>query len=189
VLWRLNAATGEVERPALRVGRHAAWNLVTTADRERLFVTSPGDDATYEIAPETLELRRTYPVGDHAGAVSADGRMFALGSQRGDVRLLDLETGRVRRFEGRLDGSDLRMAFTPDGGTLVTSDDTGTLTAWDVERGRIRERFSASDNDEAAIAVSADGRTLYSAALDARTRIWDLAGDRRLDRRFAAGPR
>jgi WD40 repeat protein/DNA-binding SARP family transcriptional activator len=187
VLWRLNAQTGAVERPSLRVGRHGAWNLVTTADRERLFVTSPGDDATYEIAPETLELRRTYPVGDHAGAVSADGRMFALGSQRGDVRLLDLQTGRVRRFEGRLDGSNMRMAFTPDGRTLVTSDDTGKVSAWDVERGRIREQF-AGHTGEPALAVSGDGRTLYSAALDARMIIWDLAGDRRLDRRFPAGP-
>ena len=187
VLWRLDAATGEAERPSRRIGRSGAWNLVTTADRSRLFVTSSGDNATYEFAPDTLEVRRTYPVGDHAGAVSADGRMFALGSQRGGVRLLDLETGRVRSFEGRQEGSDPRMEFTPDGRTLVTSDSTGTVYAWDVESGRIRERFTGHTG-EPALAVSSDGRTVYSAGLDARMVMWDLAGDRRLDSRVAAGP-
>ena len=187
VIWRLDAATGEAERPSRRIGRRAAWNLVTTADRRRVFVTSGGDDATYELAPESLAVRRTYPVGDYAGAVSADGSMFALGSQSGGVRVLELESGRVRSFEGRHDGSNLRMTFAPDGRTLVTSDDTGTVFAWDVERGRIRERFSGHTG-EPALAVSSDGRTLYSAGLDARMVIWDLAGDRRLERRFAAGP-
>jgi len=188
VLRRLNAATGAVERPPLRLGRHAAYNLVTTPDRRRLYVTSPGDDKTYEIAPETLQVRRTYPVGDAAGAVSPDGRAFALGSQRGGVRLLDLGSGRVRSFASRHEGSNLRMKFTPDGGTLVTSDDRGEVIAWDVERGQVRERFPAHGSEVNALAVSRDGRTLYTVASDARMAIWDLAGDRRLDRRFDAGP-
>ena len=150
-------------------------------------MTSPGDDATYELAPETLAVRRTYPVGAHAGAVSADGSMFALGSEEGAFRLLDLETGRVRSFAGPHAGSNLRMAFAPDGRTLVTSDDTGTAYAWDVERGRIRERFPGHTG-EPALAVSSDSRTLFSAGLDARMVMWDLAGDRRLESRFAAGP-
>jgi WD40 repeat protein/DNA-binding SARP family transcriptional activator len=188
VLWRLDAETGAVQRPPLRLGRHSAWNLVATADRRRLFVTSAGDDATYEIAPESLRVRRTWPVGGHAGAVSADGRRFALGSRRGTVRLLDLDTGRVARFEGRHDGPVLAMAFAADGRTLVTSDEKGKVIAWDAERGRIRERFAGHHGEAYGLAVTADGRTLYSAATDARMVIWDLAGDRRLDRRFAAGP-
>jgi hypothetical protein len=68
LLWRLTARTGAVEQPPLRVGRHAAWNLVTTADRRRLFVTSAGDDETYAIAAGTLRVLRTYPAGGLAGA-------------------------------------------------------------------------------------------------------------------------
>jgi WD40 repeat protein/DNA-binding SARP family transcriptional activator len=189
LLWRLNAQTGTVERPPLRVGRHTAWNLVTTADRRRLFVTSSGDDQTYEIAPDTLRVRHTYPVGDHAGAVSPDGRLFALGSQRGTVRLLDLRSAHVRRLAGRHDGSNLRMTFSPDSRTLVTSDDHGDVIVWDVERGAIREKFPAHTGEVTGLAVSSDGRTLYSVASrpDARMMIWDLGGDRRLDRRFDAG--
>ena len=188
ILRRLNTTTGAVEGPPLRLGRHAAYNLVTTPDRQRLFVTSPGDDTTWEIAPETLRVRRTYRVGDAAGAVSADGRMFAVGSQGGAVRVLDLDSGRVRSFHGRHEGSNLRMRFTPDGRTLVTADDRGEVIAWNVARGDVRERFHAHPSEINAIAVSGDGRTLYTVATDARLAIWDLAGDRRLDRRFDAGP-
>lgn len=188
-LWRLDAARGAVEGPPLELGSHATWNLVTTADRRRAFVTSPRDDATWEIDPATLRVLRTHPVGGHAGAVSADGRLFALGSQDGTMRLLDLETGDVRRFDGRLEsGGNMHLTFTPDASTLVAADDSGEIVVWDVERGEIRERFPGPAGDVWDLAVSSDGRTLYSAAPDARMRIWDLAGDRRLDTRFDAGP-
>ena len=164
-------------------------NLVTTADRRRAFVTSPGDDATWEIDPATLRVLRTHPVGGHAGAVSADGRLFALGSQDGSVRLLDLETDDVRRFRGRHEGGGMHLlTFSADASTLVASDDSGEIVVWDVERGAIRERFPGPAGDVYGLAVSSDGRTLYSTAPDARMRIWDLAGDRRLDTRFDAGP-
>ena len=90
--WRLDAARGTVAGPPLELGSHAAFNLFTTTDRRRAVVTSPGDNATWEIDPATLRVLRTHPVGGHAGAVSADGRRFALGSQDGSVRLFDLET-------------------------------------------------------------------------------------------------
>ena len=86
-------------------------------------MTVAGDDRTYEVDPETLAVRRSWADGDRVGAVAPDGRSFALADDKGRVRLLDLETGRSRRFEGaHEDGSDMRMAFAPDGRTLVTSD-------------------------------------------------------------------
>jgi WD40 repeat protein len=80
------------------------------------------------------------------------------------------------------------LTFTDDASTLVASDDSGEIVVWDVERGAIRERLPGPVGDVYGLAVSSDGRTLYSTAPDARMRIWDLAGDRRLDPRFDAGP-
>ena len=188
-IWRLDVDRGTVEGPPLELGIHAARDLVTTADRTRAFVTSPGDNATWEIDPVTLRVLRTHPVGGAAGAVSADGRLFALGSEDGGVRLLDLETGGVRRLRGRLEsGGNVRLTLSADASTLVASDDSGEIVVWDVERGAIRERFPGPAGVIYGLAVSSDGRTLYSTAPDARMRIWDLAGDRRLDPRFDAGP-
>jgi WD40 repeat protein/DNA-binding SARP family transcriptional activator len=187
VLWRVNGRTGTVEGPPLRVGTHASSPPSVTADRRRLFVSSVDDNATFEIDPQRLHVRKRYAVGDQAGAVSPDGRAFALGSQAGRVRLLDLRSGAVRRFAGRQQGAIERMRFTPDGRTLVTSAADGNVIAWDVARGEIREIFPGHSGGVWGLAVSTDGRALYSAADDGRAIVWDLAGDRRLDRRFVAG--
>jgi WD40 repeat protein/DNA-binding SARP family transcriptional activator len=187
VLRRFDGRTGAAKGQALRLGRHSATSLSTTADRRRLFMTSPKDDATYMIDADTLRVRRRWPVGDVVGSVSPDGRLFALGSEQGEVRLLVLRSGRIRPFRGRHTAPVRRMRFTSDGRTLVTSDGDGDVIAWDVRRGEIRTTFSGHSGEVWGLDVSPDGRTVYSAALDARAIVWDLAGDRRLDRPFDAG--
>ena len=186
IMSRLDAATGEVaqSRP---IGRSAAWSLARTPSG-RLFVTSPHDDKTYEIAADTLRIERTYRSGGMNVAASADGRMLALVSADGQIRLLDTESGRARTLAGRHRDERVRLEFTRDGRTLVSVGDSGGVVVWDVEGGTVRERFAAHEADNSALAIAPDGRTLYTAATDARMAIWDLAGSRRLDRRFPAGP-
>jgi WD40 repeat protein/DNA-binding SARP family transcriptional activator len=187
ILSRIDAATGEVaqSRP---IGRSSAWSLASTPSG-RLFVTSPGDDRTYEIAPDTLRVERTYPSGGMNVAASADGRMLALVSRDGQIRLLDTESGRARTLAGRHRDERVRLEFTRDGRTLVSSGDKGDVVIWDLARGNVRERLAAHHPSEnTALAIAPDGRTLYTAGTDARMAIWDLAGSRRLDRHFPAGP-
>jgi WD40 repeat protein len=189
ILHRLDARTGESRRPPLRVGRHSAIGMTPSADHRRLFMTSSVDDVTYEIDVRRLRVLRRWPVGDVAGSVSPDGRWFALGSSEGGVRLLDLRSGRLRRFADSPDARILRMRFTPDGRTLVTSAEDGPLIVWDVARGEIRETLSGDERDTVwGLQVAPDGRSVYSAGHDGRAIIWDLAPDRRLDRPFDAGP-
>ena len=127
-----------------------------------------------------------WPAGDVTGAVSADGSAFALGSEAGDVRLLDLRSGHVRRFAGRHEGSVGAMRFTPDGRTLVTSGADGVLNVWDVARGEIRDTLTGHAKGEVyAVQSSPDGRTVYSGGHDERAFAWDLTGDRSLVRPFS----
>ena len=69
-----------------------------TPDGRRVFVTDQRDDTTSVLDATTLRVLRSYPIGEDAGAVSADGRFFALGSQDGHVRVLNTATGAVRPF-------------------------------------------------------------------------------------------
>jgi WD40 repeat protein/class 3 adenylate cyclase len=183
VLRRVDGETGAIEGGPLRVGRRTAFDLFPTADRRRVFVTSAQDDETYEIDAESLRILRRYAVGDVAGALSPGGTSFALGSEAGTVRLLDLRSGRVRRL-GRHRSGVLRMSFTPDGRTLASSDVDGGVTVWDVATGEIIEQLSGHRGEVWGLAVSPDGRTLYSSASDGQAIVWDLAGDRRLIRSF-----
>ncbi|MDA0158825.1 AAA family ATPase [Solirubrobacter ginsenosidimutans] len=188
VLRRFDATTGAAEGRALRLPQ-AAFGLTTTADRRRLVMTSAPRNETVMIDTERLRPLRRWPVGDATGSVSPDGRLFALGSPRGAVRVLDLRSGQVRRFTGGKAAAVSRLAFTPDRRTLVTSHDDGQLLVWDVARAELRERLQGHDRGHIwGLQISADGRTLYSAGEDERALVWDLAGDRRLIRRFDAGP-
>ena len=186
VLRRFSGETGAAEGPPLLVGRHSALGMSATADRQRLFLTSQTDNETSMIDAGSLRPLQRWPVGDIGGAVSANGSVFALGSREGDVRLLDLRSGRLRRFQGPHEGSVDAMRFTPDGRTLVTSGADGALIEWDVASGEIRETLSGhAKGNLYGLAVSPDGRTLYSGGHDERSFAWDLTGDRSLVRPFA----
>ncbi len=188
-VYRVDGKTGAVT-DQVRVGQHASsFHASETADRERFFLTSLRENRTWELDPEPLRVVRSWPVGDSAGAVSPDGRSFALGSEAGRVRLLDLDSGQIRRLRGRHEGPVFRMRFTPDGRTLVTSGQQGQLFAWDAERGRIAQRFEGHTGGIEGLDITGDGRTLITASDDTRAILWDLVGDRRLDRRFAVGRR
>ncbi len=186
-LTRVNLRTGTVGGRPLPVGRRGSQALSATADGRRAFLTVPQDHATYAIDPERLRVLKRYPVGDVAGAVRPDGRLFALGSARGGLRLLNLRSEQVRRLSGRHDAAVDSMLWTPDGRTVVSSGEDGSVIAWDVERGEVRETFSGHSEGDVDLAVSSDGRTLYSGGSDARAIVWDLAGDRRIVRPFDAG--
>ena len=183
VLYRVNGDSGAIESE-LRVGEYAGRELSITADGERLFLTSPRENRSWEIDPGELTIRRTYEVGDFSGAVSPGGQVFALGSRSGQVRLLDLRSGEVRSFRGRHDGGVQTMSFTPDARRLVTAGNAQVIV-WDVTRGAIAERLGGHSGSIFGLDVSSDGRTLVTAAWDGRAIVWDLAGDRRLDRRFS----
>jgi WD40 repeat protein/DNA-binding SARP family transcriptional activator len=184
VLYRVDGNTGALT-DRLRLGESSSYYYASaTAEGRRLFMTSAGDNRTWEVDPERLNVLRSWPVGDFAGTVSPDGRRFALGSPEGRVRMLDLGSGSVRPFRGRHDEVIIRMRFTADGRTLVTSGGDGQVIAWDAWRGTIAQRFAGHNGGIWGLDLSADGRTMLTAGLDTRAILWDLAGDRRLDRRF-----
>ncbi|HEY1274719.1 MAG TPA: BTAD domain-containing putative transcriptional regulator [Thermoleophilaceae bacterium] len=185
-MYLMDEETGAV-RGRLQVGQYASDFTASETARGRVFVTSMRDDRTWELDPERLRVERSWPAGDSAGAVSPDGRLFALGSPTGRVRVLDLGSGRLRRLDGRHKGRVLRMRFAPDGRTLVTTSQSGQVLVWDVQRGTIAQRLTGHTAEIDGLDMTDDGRTLITGSVDTRAILWDLAGDRRLDRRFDAG--
>ena len=158
LLRRFDGKTGAAVGRPLRVGRHASIGMSATGDGRRLFLTSPVDGETAMVDAERLRLLRRWPVGALTGTVSADGRSFALGSQDGGVRLLDLRSGRVRSFHGRHGGFVDAMRFTPDGRTLVTTGVEGKLLVWDVAGGRYPRSADRSRQEPVAAPRRLAGR-------------------------------
>jgi WD40 repeat protein len=182
---RFDAARGEPLGTPRRLGK-AAGTVLVARDGRRI-VTSIQDGPTVVRDARTLRPLRTLPVRATAVALSPDDRTLIAGARDGTVRFVDLTSNRVR-VAGRHDGAVAEIAVSRDGRAAATGGEDNRVQVWDVERAASRESFSGHTTGVTGLAFSEDARTLFSAALDGTILIWDLAGDRRLDRRFAITP-
>src|SRR5262249_41631833 len=91
VVYHVDARTGAIVG-SRTVGRHTSLAFSVTADGRRLFLSNQRDNTTWMLDATSLRVLRTYPVGADASAVRSDGRVVALGTQEGQVRLLDTRT-------------------------------------------------------------------------------------------------
>lgn len=110
-----------------------------------------------------------------AFAVSADGRLAALGLADGNVRIVDLVTGARRP---PLVGHVSRVgavAFSPDGTRLATGgEEEGHIHIWEVSTGRSLLRFESPHPRIRSLAFSPDGTRLASGSLDGSILLWTL---------------
>ena len=182
-LRRYDARRGTPLGKPVRVGPQLDTPPLMTPDGRLLVSTDRGVKA---LDAETLRVIRRYPVGGTAEALSPDGRTAAISASGGDLRLLDLGSGRVRTLTGA--GAGDPRAFSPDGRTLSTEEGDGNVVLWDVEEGVPIVTFEGhAANADLHAFFSPDGRTLYTAGNDGRVIVWDVAGDRRLGRPFPRG--
>jgi len=103
-------------------------------------------------------------------AFSPDGRLLAIHSDGGTVKLRDAVTGQelltLRGHSERVSG----VAFSPDGRRLASTSDDRTVKLWDAATGQ--ELLTLRD---VGVAFSPDGRLLASASDDRTVKLWDAA--------------
>jgi WD40 repeat protein len=146
----------------------AVWDVATGAKLRQF--------ATGEAKQQPLPLGGMGYVG-YAAAVSADGRLVALGMKEGMVIVLDTGTGQeVRRLTGLPDGVSA-LAFSPDGRTLAVGGWEGpTVRLVELATGREAHAFTGHRGRVACLTFAADGRTLASGSGDTTALVWDLTG-------------
>jgi WD40 repeat protein len=160
------------------------WDL-----RERkplpLLFAGPEARAYWESWRKTVDMqivppiRAVFPENVRVVAVSPDGQTFATASDRGAVRLWDLETGRMLRTFAERFAATPRVAFSPDG-TLRAANDGPVVHAWDPATGELRQTFAGHVDVVQSLAFSPDGRTLAAGGRDRRIKLWDVATAREL---------
>ena len=157
--------------------------VISAPDGGLLVVT---DMATYAVDPQTLRVARRYLVGGETAALSPDGGTLALKGFGRKLRLLDLDSGRVRRLPGGQDSAS-GIAFSPDGRVLAIANVDGSVLLRSARTGHEIETLAGHGGETWRQVFSPDGRTLYTASEDGSAIIWDVAGNHRLGTPFASG--
>jgi WD40 repeat protein/class 3 adenylate cyclase len=183
-LTLLKAADGTRVRPPISLGAHRHAVFVGNAR-----VAVPAGASIDFIDLRTGRVVRTIGgAPDAFYAVSPDGSNLALTLPDGNVRVLDLRTGRRTTLTPPSPVTNTELSFTPDGRTLAAAGGNGALVTWDIASGVARTWHGQTGN-VLGIGFTSDSRTMWTDGLDGTAVEWDLADDRGLRRPFdAASP-
>jgi WD40 repeat protein len=99
-------------------------------------------------------------------AVSADGRLAAIGGRQG-LSITDLASGARRVL-----GTGFPLAFSPDGRRLVADSGTGDLDVWDATTGSLLGVGRSAAGPILHAAWSADGQHVVTCGDDRLVRVW-----------------
>ncbi len=173
-------------------------NMVATPDGRRLIVSyqSPdGRTVVWDLASERAiaEVPKGPATSNFSAAnvlaVSPDGKWMTYDECPGQVRVVEVETGRdVWRFPLE-DQYCLACEFSPDGKTLAVCGGFSKGTSpqlWDLETGQNRGGVEAVAGWMSRLRFSRDGRRLYASGSGPVLSVWDLE-TRRLQSQLRLG--
>ena len=109
----------------------------------------------------------------HDVQFSPDGRLMALASYDGSVRVRDFATGAVVAELPAHPDIVYSAGFSPDGRLLVTACRDRTVRVWDWRAGRLACPPFEHAKDAVAATFTPDGRWVLSASVDGTARAWD----------------
>lgn len=136
--------------------------------------------ASEDLSP--LGIRTKVGARVTAFAVSADGRRFAVGDERGMVTLQGKTTEDVRGHDGEVQA----IAFSPTGTKMASASEDGGLLLWNIGTSTAAFRVRRGADTVTALAFSADGRWLYASTEKGDLERFDVRRAR-LDARVPVG--
>jgi RNA polymerase sigma factor (sigma-70 family) len=108
-----------------------------------------------------------------AAALSADGRLLALGCQDQRIRVWEWEKGKKVLELRPLPDHVRSVAFSRDGKTLAALGDATAIHLWDTATGQLRSALAGHHERLTSVAYMPDGKTIATAAWDGTMRLWD----------------
>ncbi len=147
-----------------------AWEVAFSPDGR--YALSGGADGVFLWEVATGREVRRFSCHDGGLAFSPDGRQFLSVGGDNDVRLWDVQTGKVLRVLKGHTSFLNRVEFSPDGRRALSGSSDGTVRLWDLESGNELRRFPVG---AVGVAFSPDGRRALSGGRwDSLVRLWDV---------------
>jgi RNA polymerase sigma factor (sigma-70 family) len=145
--------------------------LVVSPDGKSALVGQNAADLVLVSLVDGKELRR-FARGQY-GAFSPDGHSLAWADRTNSVHVLDLATGKVRQYHGRVPGFTM-TTFSADGNRLAASGH-GPVVVWDVATAKPLHDHAGHRAAPEIVAFSADSKTVLTADATGILGLWDLS--------------
>lgn len=109
-------------------------------------------------------------------AVSPDKKLLAVGYERGEIKVFDLETLQIfAEYEGHTQRIS-SLAFAKDSQKLLSGSQDMFVRVWRVEKNRGQKVTTAHDRHSViSLAATRDSRQILSGSWDSKIVVWDVA--------------
>jgi WD40 repeat protein len=146
-----------------------------SADRSSIFTSKGGACRIWDLENGALlhALERIYG-GEHALAVSHDGRYAVTGKGGGVCSVFDVETGALVRTLDSHDWFITAVAISSDSRRVLSAAHSGVCWLWDLETGMQLQTLIGHGARVNAAAILADGTWAVTASNDGTYRVWNL---------------
>lgn len=105
-------------------------------------------------------------------AVSSDGRMLATGDQQGNIRLINLVTGKSLQTLKKDSQPIHSLIFTNKTQNLISS--SNQIWIWDIKSGKVKNKLLGHAKAVEGLALSQDNQRLLSGSPDRTIKIWKM---------------
>jgi WD40 repeat protein len=168
-------------RPLKVTGHSGAIHDVVVAPNSKLFI-SLGDDKNlraYIFEERRSQLLRNFDIEYKDMSLSADGKILALGSEKGKVILLN--TANVDEEQILMEDREspvIAMAFHPTKNMLAVGFANGNVELYDISRGitrpeKLEEELPGHGSGISNILFNRDGSLLATASFDGTIQLWE----------------
>ena len=107
-------------------------------------------------------------------ALSPNDALLAAGTENGEVRLWDADSGApLRTYQGHT-GRVRAVAFSPDGKMIVSGSEDQTVRLWSVDTGQCLNILQGHTDRVRTVAFDPHGDRVISGCDDHRIRVWDV---------------
>jgi hypothetical protein len=106
---------------------------------------------------------------------SPDGGISASAHNDTKIRLMEMDTGKLRSFLDGHCGLVLALAFSADGRSLASGSEDCTICLWDTATWTLRTTLVSHSGAVTSVAFSPDCSILASGSNDYTVRLWDVA--------------